>query len=461
MHKYIMRSGMAPTDIFDPTHILLKNSIGNNVGNLVYAWGVYRALTVEDTEIVPNYYEINTDDADFINETYDAYIIPLADAFRNNFKGELYSMTKLIKKLKIPVIVIGVGLRAPFGTDLTGFGFDDEVKKFCSAVLDKSAMIGVRGELTARYLTNLGFVEGKHHTVIGCPSMYANGKHIKIKDLNLTKDSTISVNSNILSPAAVLNFLNRTMDEIPNHYFLPQRIQEMKTVYLGEPYIHQQKNKEMYPTDIAHPLYKENRVRFMLNAPGWFEFLKGVDLSIGGRLHGNVAATVAGTPALFLPHDARTRELTDYHQFTHVWAKDIKPDTDVFDLVSKLDFHSPEKVHQKNFEHYVEFLDANGLDHIWKDGADPEVAPLDKIMENVNVLPPLECISSLTTEELAARYNEYYPVFEKRYDAIREEVKALRGIKKAYEKLNINVSGDKSNAGMMNFAKKVYRKLIK
>lgn len=452
MKKILMRAGMAPTDVFEPGYMLLNNSIGYNVGNLLYAYGVNRSLTLEDTEIVPNYYKVEPKKAEEINETYDAFIIPLADAFRNDagMRGELRNMTQLIKKLTIPCVVIGVGLSAPFEPDLKQkFAFDEDVKKFLEAVLEKSAMVGVRGEITSQYLSNLGFVEGKHHTVIGCPSMYTYGKHLKIRDTSITKDSRISINSSILSPEHVLNFLNHTMDKIPDHYFLPQRLQEMKLVYTGAPYVHEQKNKEMYPTKMTDRLYQENRVRFMLNVPTWLDFLRQADLSIGGRLHGNIAATVAGTPAILIPHDARMRELTDYHNLTHVWAKDISEDTDVFELAAKLDFHGVEQVRDKNFEHYVDFLDANGLDHIYKNGEDPEEAPLDRKVAQTELLSPLETIKSCSFEELVERWDSFYPSDERKTEKLKKEVRDLRKktkdleakVKKLEEAQNTNANG--------------------
>src|SRR5699024_3108787 len=143
------------------------NSIGGNVGNLIYAYSVYRTLTTEGGTITPDYYKIDHNKADEINEKYDCYIIPLADAFREAFRPHLRRYTKQFKKLKIPVIVVGVGLRAPFEPKLDeGFPFDEDVKACVNAVLDRSSIIGLRGEITSTYLTKLGFREGIDHTVI-------------------------------------------------------------------------------------------------------------------------------------------------------------------------------------------------------------------------------------------------------------------------------------------------------
>ncbi|WP_047596347.1 polysaccharide pyruvyl transferase family protein, partial [Salmonella enterica] len=81
--------------------------------------------------------------------------------------------TQLIRKLKIPVIVTGVGLRANYEPQLDeGFSFDEDVTNFVKAVLEKSAQIGVRGQITADYLKKLGFNAELDFRVIGCPSLY-------------------------------------------------------------------------------------------------------------------------------------------------------------------------------------------------------------------------------------------------------------------------------------------------
>src|SRR5699024_2597558 len=125
-------------------------------GNLVYQYSIIRTLMTEDTTITPDYYKRNPNRAEEINEKYDCYIIPLADAFREDFIPILRDYTKLIKKLTIPVVVIGVGLRAPFEPKLNeGFPFDEDVKQFVKAVLEKSSMLGLRGEITSEYLSKL------------------------------------------------------------------------------------------------------------------------------------------------------------------------------------------------------------------------------------------------------------------------------------------------------------------
>lgn len=413
MKNILIRSGLSPFDTFDAPHVMLNNSIGGNVGNLLYAYSVFRTLMTEDTTITPDYYDYDPKRADEINEKYDCLIIPLADAFRKEFVPSLRKYTKLIKKLNIPVVVIGVGLRAPFEPKLNeGFPFDEDVKEFVKAVLEKSSMLGLRGEITSKYLSRLGFREGVDHTVIGCPSMYTFGRELKIRETNITKNSMVCVNSSRLSPENVLDFISRGMEEFPNHYFIPQWMKELRLTYLGAPSIAE--TGENYPIKMSDPTYMNNRVRFFLNVQTWLDFMKKADLSFGARLHGNIAGTIAGTPSLIIPKDARMRELTDYHGLTHIWANDITESTRLSDVIEKSDFQSPAKKQASNFDHFIDFLNKNKLDHIYKDSMTPEIVPLDEKVAHVNYLPPVVPVSGCSLEEMVARWEKFYPLEEKK-----------------------------------------------
>ena len=413
---------MSPLDNFDASYIIDKNSIGGNVGNLVYAYSVFRTLMTEETTITPDYYKIDPNSADEINEKYDCYIIPLADAFREDFVPSLQKYTKLIKKLNIPVVVIGVGLRAPFEPKLNeGFPFDEDVKAFVSAVLEKSSMLGLRGEITSKYLSGLGFREDNDHTVIGCPSMYAFGRELHIRETYITKDSMVCVNSSRLSPKNVLDFITRGMKEYPNYYFIPQWMKEMKLTYLGSPAI--AAPSDNYPVKMSDPTYMNDRVRYFLNVPTWLDFLRQADLSFGARLHGNITATIAGTPSILIAKDARMRELAEYHSLTHVSAKDITDKTTLTGLIEKSDFQQPVKNQGENFDKFISFLNENKLDHIYKDTNTPLNVPLDEEISKTQLHPPVSPISGCSLEEMVARWEKYYPLDAKK---VKEKNKTIK-----------------------------------
>ncbi|WP_270608262.1 hypothetical protein [Enterococcus thailandicus] len=151
MKKYLMRSGINPLEYKTPKDLIGKDFIGTNSGNLIYAYGIYRNLVSENVEIHSDNYAINFSEIEYINNNYDGYIIALADAIRSDFMGQLRLLTKMIKQLDIPVYLIGMGIRAPYNVDpeTLSFDFDDTVREFVKAVLEKSEIVGLRGKITA------------------------------------------------------------------------------------------------------------------------------------------------------------------------------------------------------------------------------------------------------------------------------------------------------------------------
>lgn len=193
MKRYLIRAGFDPKKTIDPMYYTQNSFVGGNSGNLAFAYGVMNVLKTDDTEFDVTYNVSWTDkEAEEIDEKYDAVIFPMADGFRKDFVYILNGMTDLINRIKIPVIVIGVGLRSSYEPVFDN-SFDEDVKRFVKAVLNHSAMLGLRGEITGEYLKRLGFSEDVDYTPIGCPSLYMYGNsiastpHFRFRALRLTK----------------------------------------------------------------------------------------------------------------------------------------------------------------------------------------------------------------------------------------------------------------------------------
>lgn len=411
MKKILIRSGISPIQKVNVKSILNRNLIGGNSGNLIYAYGLYRTLmTSDDVDFIPDCYRHRMCDVDQYNEECDKYIIAFADMFRQEEVDNMEEMATFIERLKIPCIITGVGIRASLDADIKkGYPFDDTVKKLLNAVLDKSAIIGVRGEMTGEYLKSLGYIEGKHYMVIGCPSMYGFGKTLKRREIKIPDiNSALSVNMSVMAPAKTVDFLTNILKEYPKSYFLPQRQAEFWTLYTGVPYTHKRECPS-YPTHITDPIYQEDRVKFFLHARAWIDFLSKMDFSIGSRIHGNIAAIQAGTPCLIIPHDLRMKELVDYHKLPHVMATEINENCTLEQLIEQTDFDSMYKCHSENFDRYISFLEQNDIDHIFKESADgPENAPLDKAVSQKSIPGSIPSIIHLSTEEMAVRWKGIY-----------------------------------------------------
>ena len=70
----------------------------------------------------------------------------------------------------------------------------------------------------------------------------------------------------------------------------------------------------------------------------WLEDSARFDFSIGLRLHGNMAAWQAGTPAIWIYHDSRTRELCETMALPHMQIAKFLEMRDVDEMKEKSNF---------------------------------------------------------------------------------------------------------------------------
>ncbi len=444
MKRYLMRGGNSPLELMDLEATFRGNMIGNNSGNTLYLYGVYRTLRTEDVRIDVDRYGVErsyTDkDIDRINQEYDAYICPLADAIRLDFRKKLESYAAFFEKLTIPVYVIGMGIRADAKEpQLRNLPQDPEVKRFVKAVLNHSSKLGLRGEMTGEYLSSLGFKEGRDFEAIGCPSMYMNGRELNMRPVPDFSDASklrLAVNMSAKTPQVLMEFLDRQMKRYPDHYLIEQNMEEVRLLYFGRPM--KDHACEAFPTNIRHPLLQEDRYRTFLNVKTWRDLMRERDFSIGSKLHGNVAAIVSGCPAIMFPIDVRMQELVRFHKFPCFEIGRLTENTTLEDVLAAVDLESYQKVHAANFDHFVDFLDDLGIDHIFQNDRSRKTAPCDPIVESLEY-PEISNVLSVSGEELRSRM--FLALELDRMDLVKRQ-KELSNVKK-----NLNVLKSRMSDG--------------
>lgn len=406
---YLLRSPQHPFEVIPYSD--LHSTIGNNVGNLVYVNGVVRALTITEQTSYETHkrdYDYSEAELDRINQTCDAFIITLADALRSNYAATLSQMTGFIKKLNIPCVVIGCGLRAKYEPKKDKkYPFDEEARQFFRAVLEKSARIGLRGQITADYLKHLGFREEQDYTVIGCPSLYMYGEDLPFRDTisEFLADRNAPVSFNISPNVSEKTYalISETAALYPESVYVPQNSKDELLMYYNKPF-KSDKRLDCWPSSFDHPFYRDHEAYFFNNALSWIDFQRTRKISLGTRVHGNITAVVAGTPALFLPQSARSRELCDYHGFACLSPKEVDATDSLLDVIGGLDFARPQRIQHRNFSHYMDFLRLNGLSSIFDSdySADAET-PYDRKTEGFKDIPPLRSVFREPPEVLEQR----------------------------------------------------------
>ena len=419
--RILMRACCDPTVNYSTFEVIKNDHIWNNSGNMIFPYSIYRTLACEGVEIT-TYRNITQKDADFINENYDMFVIPLANAFRANHIKALGNLTNLIKKLNIPCVVIGVGMQAGANPDPNAsYPFDEATKDFCSAVLARSKSIGVRGDFTKQYLLHLGFKD-EEIDVIGCPSMYLHGREMQItkKKEHLDENSVLCMNGHANIPPQVLAlFENVRNTHKGEHYFIGQELRDMKLLYAGVSFDNAPAN---YPRRATDDIYLGGHYRIFGTVPSWIDFLKKADFSFGCRIHGNITATLAGTPSMIFAGDSRTQELAEYHGLPYILASEVTPDMSLSALYDSLDYTKFNATHAKNFDHYIDFLDYNNIDHIYNHGGENYFDK--KIAETVfdEGTKPLFSVSPKEAAERICLYSQYTAGIEK---GLREKIDNL------------------------------------
>lgn len=390
MSKILLRASKPPWESLSAEETLRRGALAQNAGNLLFGQSVYRTLSTPNTEITPDLFEAhrNGNDAAYasmINETYDRFVIPLANAFRPAFRGSLRRLTHLVRKLDIPVTVIGVGSQHKLGdSSVTDEGLERDVSAFMSAVLDRSASVGVRGQFTAKFLQQLGYGE-EHVDVIGCPSVFMNGRPEPLEKSvgHLSSESPIAMT---VSPyVGKLNAIVKSHSErYSKLVYIPQNQSDLNMMVWGED---RAKPKSLWnPTHTQHPLYVQDRMRFPLDPRTWTEYLSNFEFLFGSRIHGTIAGILAGVPSLLLVHDTRTLELAEYHEIPYVLLTDLRKDIDARDLFERTDYSAYNARQPEALARYTAFLEKNGIDHIFKKGNDP--TEFDRQLSGAD-LPPM------------------------------------------------------------------------
>lgn len=424
MKRILMRSSMHPLKAISAGEAITQDVMNGNTGNMIFAHSIARALMQEDTvlDVTKTKRNFSRAEVEKINAEYDCFVIPLANAFRPNFQDDLDFMTRLIKKLKIPCIVIGVGVQAKIDESVTKkFEFDDASTRFIKAVLEKSAMIGVRGEITAEYMKKLGFREEKDFTVIGCPSMYLHGDTVPLKTpVDLTPKSKVSVNRKINIPPKLHQFIYDASLQFEDAMFVPQGIDDLLLLYAGK-FIDRSKYPKMhetYPWKMDSEICGSGHEIGFTNVPSWMDFLSQRDFSFGSRIHGNITAVMSGTPAYIFAPDSRILELARYHNIQHMPAKDITDTTNIFDVYEKADFTSVQKGHKERFCHYLDFLEANGLDHAFGPERTDHRTAFDKQLEALTFPGGVTALNLQDLKEQSDRMYIYYKHIMDQYGSI-------------------------------------------
>src|SRR3954468_16178257 len=372
--RLLIRCGKLPDQRLDPFTSYTRAVTGSNVGNLLFQQAVIKTLTLPDNELECNGYHLLPGDADRINASCDALVLPFANQFRTDQRANLAQLADTVERLRVPVIVVGIGCQTDLDHDYSNLDpIKDEVKRFVGAVLDRSASIGVRGAWTAEYLCKLGFRDVE---VIGCPSMYLHGAALPTPRpvARFGRDTRLTVNVSAPSTQAEFSVglaafgqaLAGAVQAYDDVEYVPQQNNTLGTLLLGR--LRSTDEHQLMPPPMYSRLHQLGRVTTFVDPQTWIEHLRSRQFVFGTRLHGVIAAVLAGTPAHLVAHDSRTLELARYHGIAHTLVRDLDAQMEPAELYKRSNPATLLDGHSKRFEAYLAFLQHNGLRTTYTDG---------------------------------------------------------------------------------------------
>jgi Polysaccharide pyruvyl transferase len=289
-----------------------------------------------------------------------------------NTSGKWDGFTALLEKTNVPIIAFGIGLQAP--DNATEF-VNESTKRFLQLISDRSASIGVRGELSQKALASIGI---KNSRIFGCPTMFRRGQpEIRLRHVDPTSIERLgfTLRRNTHGRQTLQRYLMRTLsDQYRMTIFCAGELEEKAIYYAGRGEIAERSNvmtsavqaltDQDWVFGAGDPLLTVYRSSLaVFEAVSDFEAeMRKMSAVTGFRLHGNLMALANSVPALYVTYDSRTREFVDTLGIPFVESRLM----DKFSFRrewEKADFAKFERTYAARFRDLLAFLGENGMRH--------------------------------------------------------------------------------------------------
>lgn len=286
------------------------------------------------------------------------------------------SVTDFIEALGLPMCVFGLGCHASLDQTIADANVDPVTVRMLQVISSHSAAIAVRGAFTADLCAKYGV---KNVEVVGCQSTYLAGManwgqrfDPALAPQRPAVNMTLSVNEEDVLRLA----MDRGCDVIGQNDHIAESIAQGtlsrerylsaapfagEPAYLGPLFRQGELSRETYFDYVRDHFHK------FYNVPTWLAHMKShYDFCFGTRFHGNMAAFMAGVPALWLSHDMRTQELCDHLGLPHVAHSRLGEFGSVSDLAARCSYDTFWARFPQRLREFRSYLDHNGMSPLLK-----------------------------------------------------------------------------------------------
>jgi hypothetical protein len=362
----------APVNSELPSKNLLEQlaASGANTGNMFIGHGLFDSLDCLEKRYHPGFHLLPAEE---FQDHFDWLFVPASNFL--NLSSDFEAHYEYFSRTKVPILCFGLGSQLLPGQEIA---IKPGTEKLIRLFAERSQSIGVRGAYTAEILQKMGI---RNVTVTGCPSLLGFGKSDLSRLLaNRPSLNKIAVNfsnnvrahsTNPLSLTLTENDLFRRVTGLNSFYILQNEVPEIEVTAAisdgsaGSVIAALERARLAFgisqPDDATDDFLKW-RTRIFFSVSRWISCMATMTASVGSRFHGNIAALLAGTPALFLTHDMRTRELCELLSVPHVNLGRVFSSEEILERLTSCDYTE----FAKNFPwlqtRWKEFLNTNDLE---------------------------------------------------------------------------------------------------
>jgi hypothetical protein len=319
--------------------------VGFNTGNLLFQYAI--ASFVKNPSL---FFQLSSGlDIDWLKDNIDVLVIPASNQLNpDGVFCNLEWWCDLIEKVDKPVVVVGLGIQSEID-GVSAINLPKWTVRFIHLLRERATLIGVRGNSSRELLERYRVFNS---VVTGCPSNFLN-KDISGKSIS----SRIEYFDNCLKPS--ICYLPGTLEEFCRGHersifdlvsdscksiifqtnsdilkFLLNSCNDKFSTYIEweRSILAPENNYSEYQT------FLKSKGRFFFSASSWIDYASSMDLTIGMRFHGAMAAIQGGSLGVCIAFDSRTLELVNTMGFPYILADDLKLLKNISNLRSIINF---------------------------------------------------------------------------------------------------------------------------
>jgi hypothetical protein len=375
----------------------------DNTGNMIHAAAARRMISKFVEYEGPG--EWSDADIERLRSEHSHLVFVTANLIRLGVPGDhpsikqltagLVPLAKNIERAGLPVVVFGLGTQASLNGPYQ-FTAAAETVRLLKVISDHARKIAVRGPFTAEACHKLGI---KNVEVIGCQSMFWHrSPHFSWKLSETVPEKPDSVVFNFTDAPSEADLINQAIAR--GHDVIGQQNdaeEDLRANENGPQLVSPTKynwgvafafEKGLMKRADYEQWIKRHFYQFRRPEP-WLEHVRQYSFSYGTRLHGNIAAMLAGVRAMWIVHDMRLKEVCERFRLPTIEFEEVRAGVDLQALYERADYSECCQIYPKRYRALFDYVDGAGLPHSLPTPID---SPVSRVTDVVGISGAGPCL---------------------------------------------------------------------